>query len=224
MDKARKLAAEEAVRRFVRDGMIVGLGTGRTAGHAIRYIGGLVSEGLDVICIPTSEATASLAAGLGIKLSTLEEYPEINVTIDGADEVDSSLNLIKGRGGALLREKIVAAATETEVIVIDDQKVVGTLGSNQPVPVEMATFGYRSTMKHLAALSRSVVMRHDADRPFVTDNGNYVADCTFGGIPDPHKLENDIKSIPGALECGLFIGIAAAAVIGSLSGIRILTR
>jgi ribose 5-phosphate isomerase A len=204
--------------------MVVGLGTGRTANYATVAISKLVSEGMDIIAIPTSDATADFARKLGITLSSLDEHGDIAVTIDGADEVDASLNLIKGRGGALVREKIVAASTRREIIVVDEQKMVSRLGHTQPVPVEILRFGSKCTMNHLSDLGADAVLRKSGTAPYVTDNGNYIADCKFDRIDDPRRLERDIDSIPGTVECGLFVGIAYAVVVGSEKGAKILKR
>lgn len=204
--------------------MVVGLGTGRTANYAITAISKLVSEGMEIIAIPTSDATADLARKLGITLSSLDEHDDIAVTIDGADEVDRSLNLIKGRGGALVREKIVAASTRKEIIVVDERKIVDILGHGQPVPVEILKFGSRCTLNHLSELGADTVLRESGRAAYMTDNGNYIADCKFDSIADPRKLERDIDSIPGTVECGLFVGIAHAVVVGSESGAKILRR
>lgn len=204
--------------------MVVGLGTGRTAGHAIRKLASMASSGLRLICIPTSDATAALAGKLGLTVSTMDEYPDISVTIDGADEVDPSLNLIKGRGGALLREKIVASASAKEVIVIDEGKLVRFLGAKESLPVEMLRFGYRSTMIHLIELGCEPVLRELDGKPFITDSANCIADCRFAKIDNPADLSAKINSIPGVVENGLFPGMASAVYVGSANGVRIMRK
>ncbi len=202
--------------------MVVGLGTGSTATFAVRRIGELVASGevRDVRGVPTSAKTTALANELGIPLATLSEARP-RVTIDGTDEVSPDLALIKGRGGALLREKIVASSSEEGLIVVaDSTKMVDTLGAG-PLPVEIDTFGWEATLEALATLGCEPELRMDwtdPGRPFVTDGGHYTADCKFDSIPDPASLEIEIKKIPGALECGLFVGIARAAIIAGENG------
>lgn len=202
--------------------MVIGLGTGRTAAFAVRKIGSMVSQGMHFTAIPTSESTARLASSLGIELSTPDEHPDIDVTIDGADEVDPSLNLIKGKGGALLREKIIASSTREEVIVVDEAKVVSSLGEKESIPVELLTFGYRHTIRLLSALGCEVALRMSGNAPFVTDNGNYIADCKFPPIKNPTELQSRINVLPGVLENGLFLGMTARVLIGGPSGVRVL--
>ncbi len=213
-----------AAAESVRDGMVVGLGTGRTANHAVRKLASMAAAGIHFVGIPTSEATALLARELGLTVSTMDEYPDISVTIDGADEVDASLNLIKGRGGALLREKIVAAASAKEVIVVDEEKVVRSLGMKEPVPVEMVRFGFRSTMVHLGELGCEPVLRKVGGTAFVTDSSNFIADCRFRKIGDPLRLSAEINSIPGVVENGLFAGIASVVYVGGANGVRTMRR
>jgi ribose 5-phosphate isomerase A len=227
----KKLAAERAVAEYVRSGMVVGLGTGSTASHAVRGIGALIAAGelRDVRGVVTSSRTAALASEVGIPLSTLSDgRPE--VTIDGADEIDPRLSLLKGRGGALLREKIVAQASGGLVIVADGSKLVERLGAGS-LPVEIEPFGWEVTLEELASLGCEPEIRlegagsqtGDPERPYVTDGGNYTADCRFGVIDDPAALEAEIKRIPGALECGIFVGLARAAVVASGGGVEVLT-
>jgi len=221
-DKPKREAAHAAVERYVQSGMVVGLGTGSTATFAVRRIGDLVASGelRDVRGVPTSAKTTALANELGIPLATLSEARP-RLTIDGADEISPELDLIKGRGGALLREKIVASSSEEGLIVVaDSSKLVDALGAG-PLPVEIDSFGWESTLKVLASLGCEPGLRMDGtdpDRPFVTDGGHYTADCTFDEISDPASLEVEIKHIPGALECGLFVGLARAAVVAGESG------
>jgi ribose 5-phosphate isomerase A len=205
-DEFKREAANAAVDRYVESGMVVGLGTGSTATFAVRRIGELVASGKlrNFKGVPTSAKTTALANELGIPLATLSEARPL-LTIDGTDEVSADLVLIKGRGGALLREKIVASSSEEGLIVVaDSTKRVDTLGAG-PLPVEIDTFGWEVTLEALASLGCAPKLRMDwtdPDRPFVTDGGHYTADCRFDSIPDPASLEIRIKKIPGALECG----------------------
>jgi ribose 5-phosphate isomerase A len=209
-----KEAAARASLRFVHDGDIVGLGTGSTATYAVRFLGEQVKAGLRIRGIPTSIHTQELAGSLGIPLTTLDEVQEIDVTIDGADEVDPELRLIKGGGGALLREKIVASATRKLVIIADSTKQVAMLGKF-PVPVEVIKFAETLVAKEIAALGAAVKTREDSTgRKFITDEGNHILDCNFGQIPDPPALARKLGSIPGVVEHGLFIGMASVALIG----------
>lgn len=222
----KQAAAHRAVDGWVESGMTVGLGTGTTSAFVVRRIGELLRDGelSGVRGIPTSEATAALAREVGVLLVSLSgARPDL--TIDGADEIDPGLSVIKGRGGALLREKIVAAAGEGGLIVVaDDSKVVESLGEG-PLPVEVEPFGWEATMDALGALGCEPQLRmepSDPLRPFVTDGGHYTADCLFPSISDPAALEAEIKGIPGALECGLFVGIARAAVVAGEAGVEVM--
>jgi ribose 5-phosphate isomerase A len=222
-----KLRAAERALDYVKSGMRLGLGTGSTAAKFVDLIGARVAEGLDVICVPTSEATRVQAEGLGIPLATLEEQPELDLTVDGADEVDESLQLIKGGGGAHLREKIVAAASTRMVVIADDSKRVSKLG-NFPLPVEIVPFGWRTTMSKVSDTVRlngckgPVTVRGSESDPFVTDNGNYILDCAFGEIDDPEQVATQLSLLPGVVEHGLFIGLTHAAVIASADGVEII--
>jgi ribose 5-phosphate isomerase A len=225
LEDPKRTAAERAVAEYVESGMVLGLGTGSTVSFAIRRIGELVTDGglKDVRGIPTSARTAALASEVGIPLLTLSEARP-RFTIDGADEVGPGLDLVKGRGGALLREKIVAKASDTLVVVVDESKLVESLGVG-PLPVEVEPFGWEATLEALASLGCEPELRMDPadkERPYVTDGGHYTADCQFGSIPDPAALEGEIKSIPGALECGLFVGLASAVVVGRDGGTEII--
>ena len=221
-DEFKREAANAAVERYVESGMVVGLGTGSTATFAVQRIGELVSSGelRDLRGVPTSAKTTALANELGIPLATLSEARPL-LTIDGTDEVSPDLALIKGRGGALLREKIVASSSEEGLIVVaDSTKWVDTLGTG-PLPVEIDSFGWEVTLEALASLGCEPKLRMDwtdPERPYVTDGGHYTADCRFDSIPDPTSLETEIKKIPGALECGLFVDIARAAVVAGKNG------
>ena len=216
-EEQKREAAFAAVERYVESGIVVGLGTGSTATFAVYRIGELVAAGelRDVRGVPTSARTTALANEMGIPLATLSEARP-RFTIDGADEISPDLALIKGRGGALLREKIVASSSEEGLIVVaDSTKLVDSLGAG-PLPVEIDSFGWEATLEALATLGCEPELRMDwtdPGRPFVTDGGHYTADCVFDSIEDPASLEVEIKHIPGALECGLFVGLALAAVV-----------
>jgi ribose 5-phosphate isomerase A len=211
-DNDKAAAAELAVEEL-RDGMIVGLGTGSTATFAVQAIGRRVREGLRITGIATSERTEALARELGIPLTNLGEDTVIDVTIDGADEVErQSLALIKGHGGALLREKIVASVSRRLVIVIDPSKWVDRLGTRFPVPVEVVPFGWPTTAARLRRLGATPELRRDAVEPYVTDGGHYILDCRFPGIPDPAALAHELDGVVGVVEHGLFVGLASRVV------------
>jgi ribose 5-phosphate isomerase A len=222
---ALKRAAAEAAVALVRDGMVVGLGTGSTAAFAIEALGRRHREGLRFAGIPTSERTAAMATAVGIPLSTFAEHQRIDLTIDGADEVErGTLNLIKGLGGALLREKIVAAASQRLAIIADGSKLVDRLGTHGPVPVEVVAFGLEATTAALEALGARIQARlSTTGGPFVTDSGNRIVDCRFGPIADPARLEERIRSIVGVVESGLFVNRANWAFIADANGVRRLT-
>ena len=209
-----KEAVGRAAAELVRDGDVVGLGTGSTAYFAVIALGERVKAGLKIIGIPTSVQTADLARQLGIPLTTLDERPQIDITIDGADEVDPKLNLIKGGGGALLREKVVASASKKMVVVADSSKVVPVLGKF-PLPVEVISFARTVVENKIVALGASPKLRAKADgSPFITDNGNQILDCSFGKIADPSALSLALSNVPGIVEHGLFIGLATIALVG----------
>lgn len=213
----KKIAGECAADRVAHD-MIVGLGTGSTACFAIARLAERVrEEGLRIRCIPTSERSAALARELGIPLTGFAEALRVDVTIDGADEVDPAFNLVKGGGGALLREKLVASASEAEVIVVDEGKLKERLGAF-PLPVEVVPFGWQLTQRRLQALGCDARFRSTDQGPFVTDNGNYIVDCSFGEIADPPGLEREIVGACGVVECGLFTRLATRVIIGKSDG------
>ena len=209
-----KEAAGRAAAELVRDGDIVGLGTGSTAYFAVVALGERVKAGLKITGIPTSIQTADLARTLGIPLTTLDEHPEIDITIDGADEVDPKLNLIKGGGGALLREKVVASVTKKMVVVADSGKIVSALGKF-PLPVEVISFARTVVEMKIVALGATPKLRTKSDgTPYLTDNGNPILDCSFGKIVDPAALARELNGLPGVVEHGLFIGLAKLAIVG----------
>jgi len=220
----RKQSAADSAVALVEDGMILGLGTGSTAKLAVDALGKRVAAGLRITGIPTSEATDHQARSLGIPISTLDEHSEIDLTIDGADEVElGPLNLIKGLGGALLREKIVASASKRLVIIVDESKLVERLGSRFAVPVEVVPFGWQATARRLEALGAKTTLRTSADgKPFVTDGGHYILDCAFGPIASPAKLDSDLNGIVGVVEHGLFLGMATQVIVAGESGVKVL--
>ncbi len=213
LDHEKELAARASVR-FVQDGQIVGLGTGSTAAHLVRSLGEKVRDGLKIKAIPTSSRTRELAASLGIPITNFDEYQQIDVTIDGADEIGPNLQLIKGGGGALLREKVVASASKKLVIIADSSKQVATLG-RFPLPVEVVGFAQALVAKKIQALGATVKLRQGIDgKPFVTDEGHHILDCSFGRINDPPALARMLSDMPGVMEHGLFIGMASIALVG----------
>ncbi|MFZ0800318.1 MAG: ribose-5-phosphate isomerase RpiA, partial [Terriglobales bacterium] len=213
-NEEEKEAAGRAAAELVRDGDIVGLGTGSTAYFTVVALGERVKAGLKVIGIPTSVQTADLARAVGIRLTTLDEHPQIDIAIDGADEIDPQLRLIKGGGGALLREKVVASASRKMVVVADSRKIVPVLGKF-PLPVEVIAFARTVVEKKIAALGGSPKLRVKPDgSPYVTDNGNQILDCSFGKIADPPALALALSNTPGIVEHGLFIGLASVALVG----------
>jgi ribose 5-phosphate isomerase A len=222
----KRQAAERAIG-LVRPGMRLGLGTGSTARPFVDLVGAEVRKGLKIICVPTSEATARQAGELGIPLTTLDETPELDLTIDGADEVDSALRLIKGGGGALLREKIVAASSRRMVVIADASKHVAQLG-RFPLPIEIVPFGAASTIRRIEqavatiGVAGPVTLRRQGDALFVTDGGHYILDCAFGAIADAPALAQALAFIPGVVDCGLFIGLASAAIFAGPAGIETL--
>lgn len=222
----KQQAAEFAVQ-FIESGMVVGLGTGSTAIFATRKIGLLLQKGdlTDIIAIPTSLKTEEEAKRLNIPLTTLNEHPEIDITIDGADEVAPRFNVIKGGGGALLREKIVAQATKRLIIVVDDSKLSDQLGTNWAVPIEVIPFGWHSQSAYLESLGSDVVLRMtDDETPYHTDQGNLILDCNFGKIEDPADLAQQIINRAGIVEHGLFIDLTHDVVIAGGGGIRHLQK
>ena len=215
----KEMAAREAVRH-VKDGMVVGLGSGSTASIAIKLLGDKVREGWNLVGVPTSRDSEVLGRSVGITIGELKDYPEVDLTIDGADEVDPGLNLIKGLGGALVREKIVAAETKIEIIIVDESKLVAHLGEKAPLPVEIVRFASESTMRRLQKFGCVPVLREKNGLVFITDNGNLIADCRFERIENPAKLESDLNLVPGVVDNGLFIGLADKVIVASKGGVR----
>jgi ribose 5-phosphate isomerase A len=225
-DDAKRLAAAKALE-FVRPGMRLGLGTGTTAAHFIALLGARVAEGLDVICVPSSERTRTEAQLYSIPLTTIDAQPELDLTVDGADEFDQELRLIKGGGGALLREKIVALASERMIVITDSSKSVETLGK-YPLPIEVNVFGLEVTRRMILAAAKACgcegevrLRKTPAGQAFVSDNGHYIVDCFFGAIGKPECLAERLAAIPGVVEHGLFLGIAKAVISAGPSGIEI---
>jgi ribose 5-phosphate isomerase A len=228
-DDLKEMAARAALD-LVTDGMKLGLGTGSTAARFVNGLGERVAAGLKVICVPTSEATREQAERLGIPLTTLDDTPQLDLTVDGADEIDDQLRMIKGGGGALLREKIVATASDRVVIVADESKVVAKLGAF-PLPVEVVRFGLLATMRLMEALAAEVgcegavrIRSGQGQTPFVTDQGNLIVDCVFGSIAEPEVLAFALKRVPGVVEHGLFLGLADLAIVAGSSGVKALRR
>jgi ribose 5-phosphate isomerase A len=221
-----KKAAAEAAAKLVKSGMIIGLGTGSTAAFVVSELGRRVAqEGLRIVGIPTSEHTAEQARILKIPLATLAEHTEIDLTIDGADEVErGTLYLIKGHGGALLREKIVAAASKRMAVVADETKLVERLGTHFSVPVEVVPYGWQATERKLSQLGANPALRLGADRkPYVTDGGHYIVDCAYGPIEAPEEVAEHLDHVVGAVEHGLFLGFASQVFVGGHGGVKVLT-
>lgn len=223
--KSLKIAASREALGHVADGMKLGIGTGSTAEEFVRLLAERVADGLSIVGVPTSERTARLCLELGVKLASLDELPELDLTVDGADEVDDALQLIKGGGGALLREKIVAAASDRMIVIADETKLVKTLGAF-PLPIEVNRFGLASTTLAVEAaasdlgLSGQVSLRMSGGTPFVTDGEHFILDASFGRIPDPRALADALNSVPGVVEHGLFIGLATMAIVAGADGVR----
>jgi len=228
-DEKKKNACLLAMN-YVKSGMKLGLGTGSTANVFIELLGQQVNQGLDVVCVPTSVASHDLANSLGIALTTLEQCPQLDLTVDGADEFDDDLILIKGGGGALLREKIVAKASHTMVVITDDSKQVDVLGKF-PLPIEVIAFGEASTViaigqvaADLAMKGRIELRKSDGNTPFITDSGNHIYDCHFDALRQARQLATALNAIPGVVEHGLFIDIASVVLIGNSQGAHKLQR
>lgn len=218
----QKQRAAEASLKYVKDGMVLGLGTGSTARYVLDGLSRRIADGLHVSGVPTSLATAEAAKLLGIPLTSLAEHPRIDLAIDGADEVDPRLDMIKGLGGALFREKIVAAAARKFLVVVDASKLVPRLGSKSPVPVEVHPFGWPATRQAVEALGATVTVRTRDKETFRTDNGNPILDARFGPIRSPAKLARDLEAIPGVVGHGLFLNMADLVLVGTEKGVRTL--
>jgi ribose 5-phosphate isomerase A len=226
--EAQKRAAATRAVDFVRSGMRLGLGTGSTARHFVELVGERVRAGLDIVAVPTSQATKADAERCGIKLTTLDETPELDLTVDGADEIAPDLSLIKGGGGALLREKIVAVASTRMIVIADQSKMVPALG-RFPLPIEVGPFGLAATLraieKALAARPERLSLRKGRDgHAFVTDGGHWIVDATLNRIDDPQAMAHALANIPGVMEHGLFIGLAKMAIVAGPDGVKIIER
>lgn len=226
--EAQKRAAAARAVEFVRSGMRLGLGTGSTARHFVELVGERVRTGLDIVAVPTSQATKADAERCGIKLTTLDETPELDLTVDGADEIAPDLSLIKGGGGALLREKIVAAASARMIVIADQSKLVPALG-RFPLPIEVTPFGLATTLR---AIGRAIAARPDRlnlrkgrdGHAFVTDGGHWIVDASLDRIDDPQAMAHALANIPGVMEHGLFIGLAQMAIVAGLDGVKAIER
>jgi ribose 5-phosphate isomerase A len=224
LDRAKRNAAARAVQA-VEAKMVLGLGSGSTASIALELLAARIAQGLAVTGIPTSERTAALAKRLGIPLTDFARQRRIDLTIDGADQIEEgTLNLVKGLGGAMLREKIVAEASTRMIVIADHTKRVQRLGAATPVPVEVVPFGWERTLNRLRELDGACTLRQSGAAPFLSDGGNYVADCTFDGIADAGALQARLKGITGVVETGLFVGLASQAILGTDDGVSILER
>lgn len=209
----------------VKSGMRIGLGTGSTAKHFVDYLGAEVAKGFECLCVPTSIATMNQAQSLNIPLTTLDEIDRLDVTVDGADEIDDQMQLIKGGGGALLREKIVAAASDKMVVIADTSKLVKVLGQFA-LPIEVNKFGLGATQNAVAAIMQDfkaeggLVLRQQHDAPFVTDGGHFILDASFGRISDAKALSDELLNVPGVVQHGLFLGLCAKAYLADANGVK----
>ena len=223
-----KIRAAQAAFDELESGVRLGIGTGSTADEFIRILAAAVKDGFEVVGVPTSERSRALCEELGVPLATLEEMPELDITVDGADEIDPALNLIKGGGGALLREKIVAAASKRMVVIADKSKLVPLLGAF-PLPIEVNRFGLKATELAIAAAAKGLGLNCDfrlrmtEKQPFVTDGGHLIIDASFGRIRDARALSEALHAIPGVVEHGLFLGLADVAIVAAESGIETIT-
>lgn len=225
-EEAKKRAASEAVKH-VKDGFTIGLGSGSTVAYAFQEIGKRIkNENLQVYGVPTSYQAFMLATKNGIPVTTLDERPELDLDIDGADQIDKNLNLIKGMGGALLREKIVASAAKQLIIIVDESKKTDRFGKNQPVPVEVLPFAFATVMSRIREMKGKPVLREGTNKvgPIITDNSNFIVDVDFGLIKNPKDLEFSLKSIPGIIESGLFIDMTDIAYVGTSTSVEIFKR
>lgn len=223
-DGPKRAAAARAIEE-VEDGMILGLGSGSTAAFALEELAARIAKGLRVAGIPTSEKAATLARQLGVPLTSFAEHRRVDLTIDGADQVErGTLNLVKGLGGALLREKIVASASNRMIVIVDETKLVDRLGGNRPLPVEIVSFGWQIVFDRLRAIGCRPQLRLAGDKPFITDGGNYIVDCALAETPDLAALEARLSGIIGVVESGLFIGLASKIMVGRPTGVEVIGR
>lgn len=226
LERFKRSAAEHALS-YVQSGMILGLGTGSTAMHMLRVLAEALRDGRlrDIVGVPTSDAVAALAQQLGVPIATLEERPRLDLALDGADEIDPALNLIKGLGGALLREKIVESSADRFIVLADETKLVPQLGTRVPLPIEVIEFGLPLATRRLAELGGTPSLRRAADgSAFRTDEGNVILDCRFPGIADSAALNAAINAIPSVVEHGLFVGMASVALVGGAAGVATIVR
>ena len=225
MSRELKIQAAAAALELVKDGMRLGIGTGSTADEFVRLLAKRIDEGLEIVGVPTSEKTRALCEELSVPLKTLDELPGLDLVVDGADEVDSDFNLIKGGGGALLREKIVASASAKMAVIADDSKMVKTLGAF-PLPIEVNSFGLKTTTLSIErevqklGLKGALTLRTENSSPFVTDGGHLIIDASFGHIPDVKALSDCLLNIPGVVEHGLFLGYASVVFLAGSAGVR----
>lgn len=223
--RSLKIEAARIALEQVIDGMRLGIGTGSTAEEFVRLLAKKVSAGMNIVGVPTSERTAALCRELDVPLSTLDDTPQLDLTIDGADEVGPELALVKGGGGALLREKIVASASAAMIVIADESKMVTTLG-RFPLPIEVNPFGLKATQLAIVGVAEGlglkgpITLRMTQDAPFVTDGGHFILDASFGRIPDPRALSNGLHAVPGVVEHGLFLGLAKTAIIAGADGVK----
>jgi ribose 5-phosphate isomerase A len=223
-ERMKQLACQRAAQE-VQEGMVLGLGTGSTVYYFLHELGRMVREGVHMTGVPTSVQTAQLATQLAIPLTTLDDQPHLDLAVDGADEVDDQLNLVKGAGGALLREKIIAASAARFLVVVDDGKIVTRLGERYPLPVEVVPFGHTPAMRAMEGLGARVTLRRGTDgQPWLSDNGNYILDCHFGLIADPVALQQELLAIPAVVESGLFLNMTDTVIVGHAEGVRLLSR
>lgn len=226
LERFKRQAAEQALQ-YIQSGMTLGLGTGSTATHMLRVLAEALRDGRlrDIVGVPTSDAITALAGQLGVPTATLDERPRLDLALDGADEIDPSLNLIKGLGGALLREKIVEASADRFIVLADESKLVALLGTRAPLPIEVVAFGLPLATRRLAQLGGAPVLRRAADgSAFRTDEGHVILDCRFPGIADSAALNAAINAIPSVVEHGLFVGMASMALVGGAAGVATMVR
>lgn len=223
-DSMKRAAAVRAVAE-IEDGMVLGLGTGSTVAFAVEALAVRVEKGLCIAAVPTSEQTATLARRLRVPLTSFAEHGHIDLTIDGADQVERrTLHLVKGLGGALLREKIVASASNRMIVIVDETKLVDRLGGHTLLPVEIVSFGWQTVVDRLSAIGCAPRLRLVGEKPFMTDGGNYIADCAMAELTDPAALEARLAAIVGVVESGLFVNLASKIVVGRPKGVEVIER